>query len=159
MKTILLSLLTLAATGCASKGDDPQAQVVTPAPVTYTDASGKSSALSTYQVYSVTAPPVGGVARRAVVVRTTLPNASTLDVTYTTTGTSFPGGLGDVTLVEAPLVDNYGPVPTTRYQAAGVTTGTLKVEGEAPTVVSGTYSGPLTAGGGTVKLVFNKLTI
>ena len=153
------ALLLLPGAGCSSKKDDPAAALAA-APVTYTDAAGKRTALSAYTAYSVTAPPLGGRSRRAVFVRAVLPDGSTLDLSYTFTYATFPAGSGVIAL-DAPVeVDHYGgplPLPT-HYQAAGITTGTLASETATPPTVSGTYSGPFAAGGGTVALTFSKLT-
>lgn len=161
MKHFLLSALTLTLLSCAKTAEPAPAAPAPVVPVTFTDAAGTTVAVKSYSAYSVTATPaVSRQPRRAVIVRAQLANGSTLDVTYTYVGNTFIAGAGPMVLDEAPLVDNYGgslSTPT-RYQAAGGAPGTLVSENAQPAAVSGTYTGPLVAGGGAVKLVFSKLT-
>ena len=161
----LLLALPLALSGCGGKSADPA-----PAPpavagpargVTYADGSGRTLAVGTFSAYSVTATPSATrLARRAVVVRVLLPDGRTLDVTYTYLGAAFPTGNGTIKLDEAPMVSTAGgsQANPTRYQAAGVTTGTLTADAGGAESVSGTYAGPLTAGGPAVSLTFTRLT-
>ena len=164
MKHLLLSLSLLATLSACSKSEAPSPATPTtppaPAPVVYTDAAGFTASVSAYRVLSVTATPGSQQrARRAVVVRAELPNGSSLLVTYTYVGSAFVPNSGPMTLDEPVSVDNSGGKLTTptRYQAAGITNGTLISEAGAGTV-SGTYTGPLVAGGGAVRLTFNKVS-
>ena len=164
MKHLLLSLSLLATLSACSKSEAPAPATLAtppaPAPVVYTDAAGNTAPISSYTAYSVTATPGSQQReRRAVVIRALLPNGSTLDATYTYMGRTYIGGAGAMPLDEPVLVVNYGGQlsPRTSYQAAGFTTGTLVSEA-GPNTVSGTYTGPLVAGGGAVRLTFSKLS-
>lgn len=152
----LLPLLLLA-TACASSDNPPPIDPPGPA-VTYTDAAGATTTVSTFSTYYVTATPASNGDRRAILVRSQLSNGSTLDVTYTYMGQTFPGATGPVTLNGPLRVDNYvGSTAGMTYNPASG--GTISVQSITPRVVSGTYAGPLVSGGPSVRLVFDRLPV
>ena len=162
MKTFSLALALLAATGCASKESAPAPTTPTPAPAstTYISPTGQQMAVASTKVYFVTATPTRlGQERRAIVVRTQLSDGSELTMSYRYIGRTFPGALGAVTLDEAIRATTTSATQVSASYEAPVTMGTLNVDGITPQVVSGTYTGPLVAGGPAVRFTFSRLPI
>lgn len=155
--TLLAGLLALTTIGC-SKSDNPQpAAPTSPTPsALYTDAAGAQHTLSGITALSVTTTPSSYGSRRAIVIYVPLPTREVVTLTYRYVGTGF-GDPGAVLLDEAPQVDVNQPA--TRYQAAGITTGTLTIDSGDPKVVSATYAGPLAAGRPAVRFTLSRLPI
>ena len=160
MRAITLFVCLLFAAGCGSKTEDAKPAPAPEPSVAYTNATGGAVAVSSFRVFSVTAAPNRpGQSRRAVVVRAVLATGYTFDLTYRYVGSTFPAATGAVTLDEAIQVDYYNAgTPSNAYQAP-VASGTLQVESVSPQVVSGTYAGPMVAGGPIVRLTFTRLPI
>ena len=162
MKTALFALSLLFAAGCGSKSDDAQ-PVTKPAPApaaTYTTAAGPAVTVNSTAVFSVTAAPnQPGQLRRAILVRAMLSTGFVLNVTYEYLGGAFPASEGPVPLDAIIRVNYEANQQLVSFFLAPVTAGTLRVDSINPQIVSGTYSGPLTAGGPVVSFTFNRLAI
>lgn len=159
MKTALLALCLLFAAGCGSKSDDAQPQAK-PAAATYTGPTGAAVAVNSATAFSVTAAPnQPNQSRRAIGVTAVLSNGRTLTVSFEYLGGAFPSAPGAVALDAGIRVwYRLDQTPISDY-VAPVTAGTLRVDSVSPQVVSGTYTGPLTAGGPAVSFTFNRLSI
>ena len=145
--------------GCCKEPAD-----LTPAPVTsmtYTDAAGQKSAITTYRTTLITPPPsASGQERRVLQLQATLPDASTLEVLYYYVGAGFPTAPGTITLDGPVQVLNYatGSGGSGYYSSAG-NLGTLTVNTVSPAVFSGNYSGTLGPTGQRVRLDFQNIAL
>ncbi|UOQ99359.1 hypothetical protein MUN81_07630 [Hymenobacter sp. 5317J-9] len=158
MKSFLfLLLLTLAA--CSK--DTPKPPAVPATSVTYTDATGKTATLTSYNVSLVTPPPSSsGQERRILVLRAGLPDGSILELLYYYVGKGFPSSTGPVLLDSPVLACNYPAGGTSSggpFYTGPTTTGALTVDNLMPGFCSGSFAGPTTMGGASVRLVFQRL--
>ena len=162
MKAITFALCLLAATGCGSKTTDPQpaAKAADAPAVTYVAPNGAAVAVSSWVVYSVTAAPNRpGQDRRSVTVQATFAGGRVLTLAFDYVGSTFPRQTGPVALDAGIRVSDAVNQQAGSYYVAPVTAGTLRVDSVSPQVVSGTYTGPLVAGGPAVSFAFSKLPI
>jgi len=152
---LLISLLS------ACSKADPKPALVAATSVTYTDAAGKESSVATYYTaLGWTTPSASGQPRRVIIVTAALPDGTLLDLAYYVVGTGFPATTGAVPLDENVQVANYpaGATSGTFYGGAGgAVNGTLSIDSVTPVVFSGTFVGPLAAGGPSVRVVFQRL--
>ena len=159
MKAFLfVLLLTLAA---CSKAADPVAPPSGPT-VTYTDAIGKQTLLTTYGASLITPPrSATGQERRILVLRSSLPDGTVLELLYYYVGSGFPAATGPVRLDELVQSANYptGGTAIGGPYYGGVSTGSLSVDSVTPAVCSGIFAGPMVVGGPSVRLVFQRVRL
>lgn len=165
LPALLLSAALLSTAACSSKKDDAQpAAPASTSPavgLTYREGSGPAAALTDVRTYFVTATPVQAGERRMLGVQATLPDGRRVDIAYSFVGRNFPGATGPVVLNGLLRIDCYpltGTGAGTRYEPAA-TTGSVSVDEITPHIISGTYTGPLVAGGREGQLVFTRLSV
>ena len=160
MKTFLFLLLLSIVTACSK--DAPESPPVPATSMTYTDVTGRQSAITNYRTTLVTPPPsASGQERRILQLQATLPDASTLELLYYYVGTGFPTTPGPVTLDGLIQVLNYstGAGGYGYYGAVG-NAGTLTVNKVSPAVFSGFYNGTLGPNSQQpVRLVFQNISL
>jgi hypothetical protein len=129
--------------------------------MTYTDATGRQSAVTSYRATLITPPPsASGQERRVLQLRAALPDASTLEVLYYYVGAGFPTAPGTVTLDVPVQVLNYSTGSGGfGYYSSASNLGTLIVNTMSPAVFSGNYSGTLGPTGERVRLDFQNIAL
>ena len=158
MKSFAALALLIGLAACSKDAPEPPPATS----VVYTDGTGKTSALTTFQASLSTPPPSTlGQARRILVLRSNLPDGTTLELLYYYVGSTFPGSTGPVRLD--------GPVQSANYPIGGnanggpyfggSSTGSLTVDSVTPALCSGTFAGPMVVGGPSVRLVFQRVPL
>lgn len=156
---LLLFLCGIVVGGCKKKANPAPAPVTS---MTYTDATGRQSAITTYHTALITPPPsTSGQERRILQLQVTLPDASTLELLYYYVGAGFPTTPGPVALDELVQVLNYSTGSGGYgYYGSVRNVGALTVNTVSPAVFSGTYDGTLGPNGQqTVHLEFQNISL
>ncbi len=158
---VLLALLGVGGLAACSK-DAPESPPVPATSVVYTDGGGKTTALTAVRASLGTPPPsASGQQRRMLVLRSDLPDGTTLELLYYYVGSGFPSTTGPVRLDEFVQSANYpiGGNANGGTYFGGTATSTLTVDSVTPAVCSGTFAGPVTMGGPSVRLVFQRVPL
>ncbi|MDO7849423.1 phosphatase PAP2 family protein [Hymenobacter sp. M29] len=160
MKSFAALTLLVALAACSK--DAPEAPPVPATSVVYTDGAGKTTTLSTFQASLSTPPPsTSGQARRILVLKSNLPDGTTLELLYYYVGSTFPTSTGPVQLDEFVQSANY-PIGGNANGGpffGGSSTGTLTVDSVTPALCSGTFAGPMVVGGPRVRLAFQRVPL